>query len=103
VGPEAPGLSPATSRRRTQGGHAARTPWPSRRLQGNREVSGGVEGVSGETRLAEARQWLLGMLGADASGPQARVGLWEGYCESAPSWQARRLDLTRHGLEHGPA
>jgi putative transposase len=58
--------------------------------------------VSFETRLAEARQGILVIMGADASGQTERVGLWDGDREREPSWKALRLDRHSRGLEHGP-
>jgi len=58
--------------------------------------------VSFETRLAEARQCILVIIGADASGQQELVGLWDGSRESEQSWKALLLDLHSRGLEHGP-
>jgi len=53
--------------------------------------------------MEEARHCLLVIIGADASGQQALVGLWDGSRESAQAWKELLLDLKKHGLEHGPA
>jgi transposase-like protein len=55
-----------------------------------------------ETRLEEARPWILVMLGATADGPKELVGLWDGDRESEQAWKALLLDLHRRGLEYGP-
>jgi putative transposase len=62
-----------------------------------------VDGVYVETCREEVRHCSLVILGADASGHQALVGLWVGSRESELSWQDLLLDLTSHGLEHRPA
>jgi transposase-like protein len=58
--------------------------------------------VDVETRLAEARQCILVIIGADASGQKEVVDLWVGDREREQSWQALLLDRHRRGLEHGP-
>ena len=103
MGPEAPGLAPATIRRLKQGWHAELSQWQGRSLQGTRYIYCWVDGVDCETRLEDARHGILVIIGADTQGHKARVGLWEGYRERAPSWKALWLDLQSHGLEPGPA
>jgi putative transposase len=103
LGPEAPGLSPATISRLTQGWHDELTQWQGRRLKGKRSVYVWVDGVYFETRLEDARHCLLVIIGADAQGHKELVGLWDGYRESEQSWKELLLDLKSHGLEHGPA
>ena len=103
LGPEAPGLSPATLSRLHQGWHDALPQWQGRSLRGKRYVYVWVDGVYFETRLEEARHCLLVLIGADASGHKELVGLWDGSRESEQSWQERLLDLKSRGLEPGPA
>jgi transposase-like protein len=103
LGSEAPGLSPATISRLKQAWHDELTQWQGRSLQGKRYVYFWVDGVYFETRLEEARHCILVIIGADASGQQELVGLWDGYRESEQSWKALLLDLQSRGLEHGPA
>jgi transposase-like protein len=103
LGPEAPGLSPATISRLKQGWHEELTQWQSRSLQGKRYVYFWVDGVYCETRLEEARHCILVIIGADASGQKELVGLWDGYRESEQSWKELLLDLKKCGLEQGPA
>ena len=102
LGPEAPGLSPATISRLKQAWHDELTQWQSRSLKGKRYVYFWVDGVYCETRLEEARQCILVIIGADASGQKELVGLWDGYRESEQSWKELLLDLQSRGLEHGP-
>ena len=103
LGPEAPGLSPATISRLKQGWHEELPQWQGRSLPGKRSVYFWVDGVYFETRREEARHGILVILGADASGQKALVGRWDGYRESEPSWKALLLDRKSRGWEHGPA
>ncbi len=103
LGPDAPGVSPATLSRLKQGGQDELAQWHQRDLTGKRYVYFWVDGVYLETRLEEARHCLLVILGADASGQKDLVGLWDGYRESEQSWKDLLLDLKTHGLEPGPA
>ena len=102
LGPEAPGLSPATISRLKQSWHDDLTQWQGRSLKGKRYVYFWVDGVYFETRLEEARHCILVIIGADASGQKELVGLWDGYRESEQSWKELLLDLQSRGLEHGP-
>jgi putative transposase len=103
LGPEAPGLSPATISRLKQVWHDELTQWQGRSLKGKRYVYVWVDGVYFETRLENARHCILVIIGADAQGHKELVGLWDGYRESEQSWIELLLDLQSHGLEHGPA
>jgi putative transposase len=67
--------------------HSELTQWQGRSLQGKRYVYFWVDGVYFETRLEEARQCILVIIGADASGQKERVGLWDGYHKSEQSWK----------------
>ena len=102
LGPEAPGLSPATISRLKQGWHDALMQWQGRSLQDKRDVYVWVDGVYFETRLEEARHCILVIIGADPSGHKALVGLWDGYRESEQSGKELLLDLQKRGLEQGP-
>jgi putative transposase len=103
LGPEAPGLSPATLSRLKQGWHEELTQWQGRSLKGKRYVYVWVDGVYFESRLEEARHCILVIMGADPSGHKELIGLWDGYRESEQSWKELLLDLKSRGLEYGPA
>ena len=103
LGPEAPGLSPATISRLKQGWHEELTQWQGRSLTGKRYVYFWVDGVYFETRLEEARHCILVIIGADPSGHKERVGLWDGSRESEQSWKELLLDLKSRGLAQTPA
>jgi putative transposase len=78
LGPEAPGLSPATISRLKQAWHDELTQWQGRSLKGKRYVYFWVDGVYFETRREEARHCILVVIGVDASGQKELVGLWDG-------------------------
>ena len=102
LGPDAPGLSPATLSRLKQGWHDELAQWQQRDLTGKRYVYFWVDGVYLETRLEDARHCILVLIGADAKGQKELVGLWDGYRESEQSWKELLLDLQSRGLAHGP-
>jgi transposase-like protein len=102
LGPDAPGLSPATLSRLKQGWQEELTQWQQRDLSGKHYVYFWVDGVYLETRLEDARHCILVIIGADATGQKELVGLWDGYRESEQSWKDLRLDLQSHGLVQGP-
>jgi putative transposase len=102
LGPEAPGLSPATISRLKQRWHEELVQWQGRSLAGKRYVYFWVDGVYFETRLEEARHCILIIIGATPSGHKELIGLWDGYRESEQSWKDLLLDLKSRGLEHGP-
>jgi transposase-like protein len=103
LGPDAPGLSPATLSRLKQGWQDDLAQWQQRDLTGKRYVSFWVDGVSVETRLEEARHCILVIIGADAKGQKELVGLWDGSRESEQSWKELLLDLKSRGLAQAPA
>jgi transposase-like protein len=95
-------VSPATLSRLTQGWPDELVPWHQQDLTGKRYVYYWTDGVYVEIRLEDARHCLLVLIGADANGQKALGGLWDGYRESAQSWQELLLDLQSRGLAHGP-
>ena len=97
LGPDAPGLSPATLSRLKQGWQEELAQWQQRDLTGKRYVYFWVDGVYLETRLEESRHCLLVIIGADTSGQKELVGLWDGYRESEQSWQDLLLALQSRG------
>jgi putative transposase len=102
LGPDAPGLSPATLSRLKQGWQEELAQWQQRNLTGKRYVYFWVDGVYLETRLEESRHCILVIIDADASGQKELLGLWDGYRESEQSWKDLLLDLQSRGLAQGP-
>ena len=70
LGPEAPGLSPATVRRLTEGWQDEHERWQRRDLSARRYVYLWADGVYFAPRLEHERQCLLVLIGADASGQE---------------------------------
>jgi putative transposase len=103
LGPDAPGLSPATLSRLKQGWQDELAQWQQRDLTGKRYVYFWVDGVYLETRLEDTRHCLLVIIGAEANGQKELVGLWDGYRESEQSWKDLLLDLKSRGLAQAPA
>ena len=73
LGPDAPGLSPATLSRLKQGWQEELAQWQQRDLTGKRYVYFWVDGVYLETRLEDARHCMLVIIGAV---PMARKNWW---------------------------
>jgi putative transposase len=103
LGPDAPGVSPATLSRLKQGWQDELAQWQRRDLTGKRYVYFWVDGVYFETRLDDARHCILVIIGADATGHKELVGLWDGYREREQSWKELLLDLKSRGLVQAPA
>jgi putative transposase len=72
-------------------------------LSAKRYVYFWVDGIYFEARMEEAKQCMLVIMGADASGKKELVGLCHGYRESEQSWKELLLDLKQHGLQHSPS
>ena len=102
-GPDAPGLSASTISRLKETWQDELKAWQDRDLSAKRYVYFWVDGIYFEARLEEAKQCLLVIMGADASGKKELVGLWDGYRESEQSWKELLLDLKQHGLQHSPS
>ena len=87
LGPEAPGLSPATVRRLTEGWQDEHERWQRRDLSARRYV------YLCAPRLEHERQCLLVLIGADASGRKELLAVEDGFRESAQSWRELLLRL----------
>jgi putative transposase len=93
LGPEAPGLSPATVRRLTEGWQDEHERWQKRDLSARRYVYLWADGVYFTPRLEHERQCLLVLIGADASGRKELLAVEDGFRESAQSWRELLLRL----------
>src|SRR2546428_12568520 len=87
LGPDAPGLSPATLSRLKQGWQEELAQWQQRDLTGKRYVYFWVDGVYFETGVEEARHCMLVIIGADASGQEDPAAPGDGYRESERRWK----------------
>jgi len=92
LGPDAPGLSPSTVRRLTEGWQDEHERWQKRDLSARRYVYLWADGVYFTPRLDHERQCLLVLIGADASGRKELLAVEDGFRESAQSWR----ELLRH-------
>lgn len=102
LGPDAPGLSPATVSRLKEVWKSELEAWQRRDLTGKRYVYFWVDGVYFQARLEQDKQCFLVIIGADEAGNKELVGLWDGFRESEQSWMELLLDLKSRGLEMGP-
>ena len=103
LGPEAPGLSPATVRRLTEGWQDEHERWQKRDLSARRYVYLWADGVYFTPRLEHERQCLLVLIGADASGRKELLAVEDGFRESAQSWRELLLRLRdENGLALDP-
>jgi transposase-like protein len=103
LGPDAPGLSASTISRLKETWQDELKSWQHRDLSAKRYVYFWVDGIYFEARLEEAKQCMLVIMGADATGKKELVGLWDGYRESEQSWKELLLDLKQRGLAQGPS
>src|SRR3954452_12271502 len=103
LGPEAPGLAPATVRRLTEGWQDEHAHWQKRDLSARRYVYLWADGVYFTPRLEHQRQCLLVLIGADASGRKELLAVEDGFRESAQSWRELLLHLRdENGLALDP-
>jgi putative transposase len=103
LGPEAPGLSPATVRRLTESWQEEHEHWQKRDLSARRYVYLWADGVYFTPRLEHERQCLLVLIGADASGRKELLAVEDGFRESAQSWRELLLRLRdENGLALDP-
>ena len=103
LGSEAPGLSPATVRRLTEGWKDEHERWQRRDLSARRYVYLWADGVYFTPRLEHERQCLLVLIGADASGRKELLAVEDGFRESAQSWRELLLRLRdENGLALDP-
>jgi putative transposase len=103
LGPEAPGLSPATVRRLTEAWQEEHARWQRRDLSARRYVYLWADGVYFTPRLEHEPQCLLVLIGADTSGRKELLAVEDGFRESAQSWRELLLRLRdENGLVLAP-
>ncbi len=76
--------------------------WQRRDLGARRIVHVWADGVYFQPRMAEEKQCVLVLIGADEWGRKEVLGLADGYRESTQSWRELLLDLKRRGLTQAP-
>ena len=102
LGPNAAGLSSTTISRLKADWWEEYTRWQRRDLSARRFVYIWADGVYFKPRMAEEKQCVLVLIGADEWGRKEIIGLSDGYRESTQSWRELLLDLQRRGLTHAP-
>jgi len=102
LGPNAAGLSSSTISRLKADWWDEYDRWQRRDLSTRRFVYIWADGVYFRPRMAEEKQCVLVLIGADEWGRKEIIGLADGYRESTQSWRELLLDLQRRGLDHAP-
>jgi transposase-like protein len=102
LGPNAAGLSSTTISRLKADWWDEYERWQRRDLSTRRFVYVWADGVYFRPRMAEEKQCVLVLIGADEWGRKEVLGLTDGYRESTQSWRELLLDLKRRGLNHTP-
>lgn len=102
LGPNAAGLSSTTISRLKADWWDEYDRWQRRDLSARRFVYIWADGVYFRPRMAEEKQCVLVLIGADEWGRKEIIGLADGYRESTQSWRELLLDLQRRGLTHAP-
>jgi len=102
LGPNAAGLSSTTISRLKADWWDEYDRWQRRDLSTRRFVYIWADGVYFRPRMAEEKQCVLVVIGADEWGRKEIIGLADGYRESTQSWRELLLDLQRRGLTHAP-
>ncbi|HDZ81322.1 MAG TPA: IS256 family transposase [Roseobacter sp.] len=102
LGPNAAGLSSTTISRLKADWWDEYDRWQRRDLSARRFVYIWADGVYSRPRMAEEKQCVLVLIGADEWGRKEIIGLADGYRESTQSWRELLLDLQRRKLTHAP-
>ncbi len=102
LGPNAAGLSATTISRLKGAWWDEYERWQRRDLGTRRIVYIWADGVYFQPRMAEEKQCVLVLIGADEWGRKEVLGLTDGYRESTQSWRELLLDLKRRGLTRAP-
>ncbi|MCC6864157.1 MAG: IS256 family transposase, partial [Rhodobacteraceae bacterium] len=102
LGPNAAGLSSTTISRLKAYWWEEYEDWQRRDLSTRRFVYIWADGVYFQPRMAEEKQCVLVLIGADEWGRKEVLGLTDGFRESTQSWRELLLDLKRRGLSRAP-
>jgi transposase-like protein len=101
LGPDAPGLSPATISRLKQHWEQDYQNWTRRDLSGKRCVYVWADGIYSNVRMDD-RLCLLVIIGSDETGRKELLALSDGYRESEASWTEVLMDMRQRGLKDAP-
>ena len=102
LGPNAPGLSAKTITRLKADWWNDYEAWQKRDLSHRRFLYIWADGVYIKPRMAEERQCVLVIVGADEYGRKELLAMIDGFRESTESWRELLLDLRRRGLKQDP-
>ena len=102
LGPNADGLSAKTITRLKADWWNDYEAWQKRDLSHRRFLYIWADGVYFKPRMAEEKQCVLVIVGADEYGRKELLAMIDGFRESAESWRELLLDLKRRGLKQDP-
>lgn len=102
LGPQAQGLSAATISRLKADWWNDYEAWQRRDLGMRRFLYIWADGVYFKPRMAEEKQCVLVIVGADEYGRKELLAMTDGFRESTQSWRELLLDLKRRGLKQDP-
>ncbi|SPJ26513.1 IS256 family transposase [Palleronia abyssalis] len=102
LGPDAKGLSAKTITRLKADWWEGYGAWQKRDLGARRFLYIWADGVYFKPRMAEEKQCVLVVVGADEYGRKELLAMTDGVRESTQSWREVLLDLKRRGLEQDP-
>lgn len=102
LGPNAQGLSAKTITRLKADWWKSYEAWQKRDLGSRRFLYIWADGVYFKPRMAEEKQCVLVVVGADEYGRKELLAMTDGFRESTQSWRELLLDLKRRGLKQDP-
>ena len=102
LGPNAKGLSAKTVTRLKADWWTDYEAWQKRDLGARRFLYIWADGVYFKPRMAEEKQCVLVIVGADEYGRKELLAMTDGFRESTQSWREVLLDLKRRGLKQDP-
>ena len=102
LGPNARGLSAKTITRLKVDWWTDYEAWQKRDLGARRFLYIWADGVYFKPRMAEEKQCVLVIVGADEYGRKELLAMTDGFRESTQSWREVLLDLKRRGLRQDP-
>jgi putative transposase len=102
LGPNAKGLSSKTITRLKADWWKDYETWQKRDLSARRFLYIWADGVYFKPRMAEEKQCVLVIIGADEYGHKELLAMTDGFRESTESWRQSLLDLKRRGMKQDP-
>jgi transposase-like protein len=102
LGPHAKGLSAKTIARLKAAWREDYEAWQKRDLGTRRFLYIWADGVYFKPRMAEEKQCVLVIVGADEYGHKELLAMTDGFRESPQSWREVLRDLKRRGLKQDP-